>query len=901
VSSENSGSDVAGCGSAISNPCSTVSFAVNYAIPGNTDVIEVVTLDGVHIVCNVALPLAVDVKIRANRWNSTLVCSDPTALTMFVSRPTQNLTLENLELLAKRSIISMESNGVFSTNNCSVRNEFDPLIILPFNDQVQTISFAYSSFRNFSSFFDIQNAFSTENELVSAEYCSFEAFSKVAFVLKRNQTAKFSNCVFRDSIYAVFSFTKVKSVNFLKCKFLNLVEGSWEVFKGSIVAEECVFSGALNPQIYVTAKTSESVLVVIRFSEFSHNSGSGLFYSTTPNENHKFLVQDTLFFNNIINNYNAFNSIVFANGIGWSEFIGCIFRENGISALFKFTSLTFPFHFKFFNCSVYGSQFGSLTSNIHINSSVILENNTFSDTLISTAEGILSFAGLTLQISVSRSIFVNIAAASFPTVSISACSLVVFDGCSFRNISGSNLPGIYIASSKLLFLRSSMISMKTLQASAGIYSVDSVIDIQSSEFISVMGRAGAVLCATISASKVNISNSLILNCTSLQQFGLFFGNVHSSLNFDSVVIRNANSFAGAILLRVAFSTLSMKNIVIENSFGPGAFFSLSSSTVVFENISILRSGNSRNAFIAFAEGSLDIRRFVFQNNSFFNGIWLQSNGIVNIQDSTFIGNNIYGDVDASLICVSSVMSFSLTNTTFVSNFAPFGGAMFVQLAGFFWISGSTFVNNSAYQGGVFFVNSSEPQVLVIEDSTFLRNRAILPPIRFIDCRDSYGSGGVFYYRTFFVSSFYESVRNCVFEENLASFFGGVLAIGQSVTDLSFDSFGLFTLKSSLGNKALKYGDVIGSLWRTVEGGLASKSILLSDTFGIQVRYFDRFGQFAYGFRCSAQIQISSSSPDDSFQLASKYVDGGVFFVNSSEPQVLVIEDSTFLRNRAIRT
>ncbi len=115
------------------------------------------------------------------------------------------------------------------------------------------------------------------------------------------------------------------------------------------------------------------------------------------------------------------------------------------------------------------------------------------------------------------------------------------------------------------------------------------------------------------------------------------------------------------------------------------------------------------------EGALSVTGAYFSENEAGDGGAIYNSGDLNVASSTFSGNDAAGDGGA----IDNVADADdpITNSTFVSNTADLGGA--VYNCGVMEVGGSTFTSNTAVEGGALY-NSDE---LAVTDSTIEYNTA----------------------------------------------------------------------------------------------------------------------------------------------------------------------------------
>ncbi|MCC6455052.1 MAG: hypothetical protein IT328_08930 [Caldilineaceae bacterium] len=174
--------------------------------------------------------------------------------------------------------------------------------------------------------------------------------------------------------------------------------------------------------------------------------------------------------------------------------------------------------------------------------------------------------------------------------------------------------------------------------------------------------------------------------------------------------------------------------------GGGAVYNLGSFTAIDSTFESNQADHEGGA--VFNRGTFTTSLVLFEDNMAGDdsgAIENDANGVVIIQDSSFIGNSAQGGggaignsvqgeggvMDATLAFAEATGSLSIDRSLFVDNSSTtFGGAI-KNVVGGMTIINSTFVRNTSDQGGAIFIDHSanDPTVTTIKFSTFFDNRA----------------------------------------------------------------------------------------------------------------------------------------------------------------------------------
>jgi hypothetical protein len=227
---------------------------------------------------------------------------------------------------------------------------------------------------------------------------------------------------------------------------------------------------------------------------------------------------------------------------------------------------------------------------------------------------------------------------------------------------------------------------------------------------------------------------------------IFIVDNDATLTLHGVTLLDGQSGAGGCVSVNVSGVLVTQNVTFRSCrdtsmlLGGGAVYNLGNFTAINSTFESNQADHEGGA--VFNRGTFTTSFVLFEDNSAGDdsgAIENDANGVVIIEDSSFIGNSAQGGggaignsvqgeggiMDATLAFAEATGSLSIDRSLFVDNSSTtFGGAI-KNVVGGMTIINSTFARNTSAQGGAIFIDHSadDPTVATIRFSTFFDNRA----------------------------------------------------------------------------------------------------------------------------------------------------------------------------------
>jgi hypothetical protein len=370
--------------------------------------------------------------------------------------------------------------------------------------------------------------------------------------------------------------------------------------------------------------------------------------------------------------------------------------------------------------------------------------------------------------------------------------------------------GIYNDAAGELTVSGTTITGGLAELGGGLFNNGGGVTITGSTISDCRADQGAGILNTVGGT-VNISGGSITGNDAVQEAGGGICNENSTLTITAgTVSDNEASTYGGGIANLADGTATVNDALVESntaSQGGAGIFNFSDASLTVYNGSIIAFNTSDGLFgggLFNYQGSVTIIGSTIDGNTsvFVGGGAADFEGTFNVNGATFSGNGNAG-VEAGGGLYIFGDAASITSSTFSSNEAQYGGAIYDDSGASLVISASTLQNNTAalYGGGAYIDGTA-----FFSDSTLAGNQAE-------------DGGGLISFGTV-------TCTNTTIAGNIASSSGGGLYVVQDDTTL----YNTIVANNTLSNLHTA-SDITGTLDRALASGQTRSSNNLIGTGG----------------------------------------------------------------------
>ena len=548
------------------------------------------------------------------------------------------------------------------------------------------------------------------------------------------------------ALYSAFS-----NISIISSKFMHNradIGGAMVAHNSSLYLSKNTYSN--NTANYGGAMVTSGSTIYVDSNTFIYNAASH-YGGVMVTYNDTFTIHSTTFTNNSAN--------VYVVSMGYTS-VG----RGGVMIIFSNSSIhidnsTFSknivdgsggiIHTEFDSSSVYINKSTFINNNavrggvmvIHDNSSIDIDNSTFSQNSASSTGGVIHIEFGSSSVYINKSTFANNNAVRGGVMLIHDNSSIDIDNSTFSRNSASSTGGVIhteFGSSSVYINKSTFINNNAVQGGVMLIHANSSIDIDNSTFSqNSASLTGGVIYTTVGSSFVYINKSIFTNNSA------YIGGVMSIITSSSIHIDNstfsrnrANSRGGVIdiMSHIVYSFLYInKSIFANNSAEDGGVISISaySSFTVKNSMFVNNKATSYGGVINCIDGTVN----VISSNFSLNAVSDQGRGMIFILNCfTDVTNSTFNQNNGSLYSFNSNLTFSgylkfenSTNTLRAGNrvASQEGGAItsFQSTVTFTRESIAYFFNNRARNGGA--ILATESTITMFGETTIANNMATM--------------------------------------------------------------------------------------------------------------------------------------------------------------------------------
>jgi hypothetical protein len=640
---------------------------------------------------------------------------------------------------------------------------------------------------------------------------------------------------------------------------------SGQGYSNLILQDSVIFGG--NSNLLLTMASGNDVgFVSVSISRCSFRDFLGLsIIRDTAISTYTF--QDS-WFANVSSSNTAIKGAVINSPVFSLSFIRCVFNQTSPSSYMLSTGANTKIGY-LANWVIEDSIFDGVRcvwiSSSYMNS-IMIQSSQFQNILDQTQDSLIYIDVDLFQFSVDGCYFRNISSESDFSLFFTSTTWISVTNSSFISISSHKAPVLRAEwKSNIVFQGCTFANLTSQTSSGAIELVSSSCEFDGGKFwnlSAISGEGGAI--SLYQDSTLTVNSTTFAHTTSQTFGGAIYAEAQSVLNLFNVSFDNCQSTRGASIFMETAIAPSLQLPVFNASFCKfqnGVASMEGGALYLYGLYSITLLSSQIDSCFAGAEGG---------------GIYVESSGSLSILSSTgrYCASSSGGGALYSLTTTAN-----LTNCTFSDNEAMNGGALAFVQSDFVYLSSLILHQNLAdkYGGGLYFsgdylvANLARSQLssniaisggavwvldsvnLTVEASRFITNNAIYTSTR--ACLETFGSGGAIFFNSLLSSNKAALISSSDFLGNSATFYGG--AIGAELVDYPLSVSSVLRSNNMVNNQAT-YGDDVATQWTSMDVVVPDSEINLSESALLKFIFKDNFGQVGSGFNCTAEFWTSTS-------------------------------------------